>query len=159
MRILQRHKERVILSVSFQALKENKQKKPADFYLWLIGWWSTSASSWPRRRMCWTDMVSKVILWRLLPMLPLLLRGSVWTRVPPSIGLRAWVERLASRVWGVWRQCMSTFTVVRVWPRRISRTLKAQAKPLCCTYLFVFSVTLKYPLLKSTDITKDKSFL
>lgn len=95
-------------------------------YLRLVGWWSTSSSSWPRRWMGWTNRIAIVVLWGLLARLPLLLGWCIWTRMCPYIRLGTGMEWLPSGVWGVWWHCVTSFTVVRVRTRRISRNLRAE---------------------------------
>lgn len=91
-------------------------------------------------------------------MLPLLLCGSIRASVAPSLCLRAWVQRLACGVWGIWRHGMPTFTVVRVRARRISRTLRTKANQLCRSSKFLLIVTLRICSSKSIITKKKKDY-
>lgn len=130
-------------------------------YLGLVRWWCTSSSPWPCWRMWWTDRISIMVLWRLLGCLPLLLRGWICTRVCPSLSLGAGMQGLASGVLGAWRHCMTTFTVVGVWSRRISRTLREKKPQLNNTnisFLECQGITPSSPGFAVEDATHFRNY-
>lgn len=100
-------------------------------FLGLVWRRRSSACPWPGwglRRAHWVLIVAvgglgarwPLLLWLLL--LLVVVRGPICPRVGPSLSLGPRVKTLPSWVWWVWGQGVTSFPVVGIRPRRISRT-------------------------------------